>query len=94
MLFAWARAKGAVIVTFVQFSACGFGIADKGYYRTSRSEERLKDYLAAGDLVLSEEDIRNIDEAGARFDFWQYGKRALGLAAVSIAFVGLKWWID
>lgn len=75
VLFAWARAKGAVIVT------------------TSRTKERLEDYLSAGDLSLSEDDIKDIDEAGAKFNIYQLKWRALGLAAVSAAFVGLKWWI-
>ncbi|TDL22687.1 Aldo/keto reductase, partial [Rickenella mellea] len=47
VLIAWAKAKGAVVVT------------------TSSKKERLEGYLAAGDLQLTEQDILDIDVAGA-----------------------------
>ncbi|KAI6011948.1 NADP-dependent oxidoreductase domain-containing protein [Pisolithus marmoratus] len=46
VLFAWVKAKGAVVVT------------------TSSKKSRLEGYLAAGDIVLSEEDVAAIDAAG------------------------------
>ncbi|KAK4701274.1 hypothetical protein P7C70_g4962, partial [Phenoliferia sp. Uapishka_3] len=58
---------------------------------TSRSKERLEDYLHAGDLELSEEDIKDIDEAGAKFKVHQIARRAAWLTLAAGAFVGLKW---
>lgn len=46
VLFAWVKAKGAVVVT------------------TSSKKSRLEGYLAAGDIVLSAEDVAAIDAAG------------------------------
>ncbi|KAL8277364.1 hypothetical protein RQP46_010204 [Phenoliferia psychrophenolica] len=74
VLFAWARAKGAVIVT------------------TSRSKERLEDYLHAGELELSEDDINAIDAAGAKFRLHQVVKiaaRCVSVAAI-VGAVGLR----
>lgn len=48
VLFAWARSKGAAVVT------------------SSRSADRLRTYVRAGDLMLTPTDIEAIDEAGAR----------------------------
>jgi len=48
ILLAWAKAKGAVVLT------------------SSSKKERLEGYLQAGDLVLTEEEIKDIDEAGAK----------------------------
>ncbi|KAM0754073.1 Aldo/keto reductase [Meredithblackwellia eburnea MCA 4105] len=76
VLFAWARSKGAVIVT------------------TSRSKERLKDYLSAGDVTLTEEEIKDIDEAGAKLGKSRLLKRAAGLTLVGAVVAGLRWWIS
>lgn len=48
VLLAWAKAKGAVVVTM------------------STKKYRLEGYLAAGDLLLTPDDIARIDEAGAK----------------------------
>ncbi|KAF8799817.1 Aldo/keto reductase, partial [Phlegmacium glaucopus] len=47
VLLAWAKVKGAVILT------------------TSSKKSRLEGYLAAGDFVLTDNEIKSIDEAGA-----------------------------
>jgi len=47
VLLAWAKAKGAVILT------------------TSSKKFRLEGYLAAGDIVLTPEEIKSIDQAGS-----------------------------
>ncbi|KAF9042997.1 Aldo/keto reductase [Panaeolus papilionaceus] len=46
ILLAWAKSKGAVILT------------------TSSKKKRLEGYLAAGDLALTEQELKDIDEAG------------------------------
>jgi len=48
ILLAWAKAKGAVVLT------------------TSSKKERLEGFIRAGDLVLTDEEIKAIDEAGAQ----------------------------
>jgi len=48
VLLAWAKVKGAVILT------------------TSSKKTRLEGYIAAGDLVLTADEIKSIDEAGAQ----------------------------
>jgi len=48
VLLAWAKAKGAVVLT------------------TSSKRARLEGYIDAGDLVLTTEEIRAIDDAGAK----------------------------
>lgn len=60
VLFAWARSKGAVVVT------------------TSSQKARLEDYLLAGDLVLSPEDIESIDVAGRQYRVWHTLKSNAG----------------
>ncbi|ORY75371.1 NADP-dependent oxidoreductase domain-containing protein [Leucosporidium creatinivorum] len=80
VLFAWARSKGAVIVT------------------TSRQKSRLEDYLHSGDLELSDKEIKQLDEAGGKFQAWKTKQKALkavawGLFAVEgLALV--RWWIS
>lgn len=74
ILFAWARAKGAVIVT------------------TSHLKERLLSYVHAGDVTLSETEIKAIDKAGAAH-YWghQVRKRALPMIACAALFAGLEY---
>ncbi|KAF9479131.1 Aldo/keto reductase [Pholiota conissans] len=48
VLLAWAKAKGAVVLT------------------SSSKKQRLEGYIAAGDLVLTADEIKAIDEAGAK----------------------------
>lgn len=49
VLLAWSKAKGATVVTYVNSAHTYDRIAHQDY-RTSRSEDRLKGYLGAGDL--------------------------------------------
>jgi len=48
VLLAWAKVKGAVILT------------------TSSKKTRLQGYISAGDLALTADEIKSIDEAGAQ----------------------------
>ncbi|KAH9476055.1 NAD/NADP-dependent indole-3-acetaldehyde reductase [Psilocybe cubensis] len=48
ILLAWAKAKGAVVLT------------------SSSKKYRLEGYLEAGDLVLTDDEIKAIDDAGAK----------------------------
>lgn len=63
VLLAWAKAKGAVVVTM------------------SSKKYRLEGYLAAGDLVLTPDDIARIDEAGAKRNCASVFLRRLALVA-------------
>ena len=47
-------------------------------YRTSSQKARLEDYLLAGDLVLSPEDIESIDVAGRQYRVWHTLKSNAG----------------
>ncbi|KAF9524920.1 Aldo/keto reductase [Crepidotus variabilis] len=75
VLLAWARAKGAVILT------------------SSSKKSRLEGYLAAGDLALSEDEIKAIDKAGAKGQRRHYimkrVKSALPLVCASVVAVAL-----
>lgn len=58
-------------------------------FSTSRSKERLEDYLHAGELKLTEEDIEVIDAAGAKFKAHQMATRVVRFASVVAIAVGL-----
>lgn len=46
---------------------------------TSSKKERLEDYLAVGDIELTDDDVAAIDKAGAKGELWDARKaRALG----------------
>ncbi|KAI5478666.1 NADP-dependent oxidoreductase domain-containing protein [Pseudohyphozyma bogoriensis] len=76
VLFAWARSKGAVIVT------------------TSRQKERLEDYLHAGSLKLTDDEIKQIDDAGAAFRLTQKTKKATSAAVTVLTSLAVAayWW--
>lgn len=42
---------------------------------TSRQKDRLKDYLKSGDLKLSDEEIKSLDQAGAKYQTWKGKQR-------------------
>jgi aryl-alcohol dehydrogenase-like predicted oxidoreductase len=92
VLFAWCRGKGAVVVTYVLSIPCRRIGTDEAR-RTSSQKGRLEDYLDAGHLVLTAEEIAAIDLAGTVAWSWTLSvrrERILPTLAMAASLVGLK----
>jgi len=77
VLLAWAKYKGAIILT------------------TSSKKERLINYLGVGDIDLTEEDVKAIDEAGIKGEqAFQFRAKAktVGKYVVAVALMGYAAW--
>jgi diketogulonate reductase-like aldo/keto reductase len=52
-------------------------VADQGsaiIVTTSSKKERLESYLDVGDIELTEDDVKSIDDAGAKKELWMEKK--------------------
>ncbi|WWC67196.1 uncharacterized protein I206_101103 [Kwoniella pini CBS 10737] len=56
---------------------------------TSSRKERLEGYLDVGDIKLTKEDVKAIDDAGAKGELWEERKQKLTVAAKYAAAAGL-----
>ena len=92
IIFAWVRAKKGVVVTSVLRSLLHFVVKLTRRHSTSRSKERLESYLHAGEVQLSESDVKTLDDAGAS-SYWlhQVKKRVVPMALCAGAFVALEY---
>ncbi|WWC57732.1 uncharacterized protein I303_100266 [Kwoniella dejecticola CBS 10117] len=56
---------------------------------TSSRKERLEGYLDVGDITLTKEDVKAIDDAGAKGELWDERKQKWSVAAKYLAAAGL-----
>ncbi|WWC97436.1 hypothetical protein V866_004316 [Kwoniella sp. B9012] len=56
---------------------------------TSSRKERLEGYLDVGDIVLTKDDVKAIDDAGAKGELWEERKKQAGVMAKYVAAAGL-----
>lgn len=57
---------------------------------TSSKKERLESYLDVGDIELTKDDVKAIDEAGAKGEMWEAkkGRIAKGLKVAAVTALG------
>ncbi|WVQ64437.1 uncharacterized protein L199_002603 [Kwoniella botswanensis] len=56
---------------------------------TSSRKERLEGYLDVGDIVLTKDDVKAIDDEGAKGELWEERKKQAGVMAKYVAAAGL-----